>query len=530
MLTLLLIIVATESLWAQMPEHRHSEPANVKGLGSVSFPISCSQNEQQAFNRGIALLHSFSYKAAHGQFGAIAEQDPSCAMAYWGEAMSLYRQLWDRPTETELAEGAQLLERARTAKRKTAREAGYVAAASAFFSADPKTPFENRHQAYLASLRKLHEQEPGDNEAALFYALALVTSPKATDNNFEITRQAVAILKGVFAREPNHPGAAHYIIHACDNPAMAEEGLAAARRYASIAPDSAHALHMPSHIFTRLGLWDDDIQSNLASVAAAEQQNSTHDRLHAMNFLEYAYLQQGRFEDAKRMEEKGLEVPKAAYTEMPGMFSYVRVRFPSLYLLETGQWQQAEQSPVPDDFPDFQAIVFLTRAIAAGHLRDGAAAQAAVAGYDGKIEELRKSKFAYAADSMTPFGDEVHAWMNFAQGQTAEAPALMIATADKQDREGKGEVEISARSMAADMLLDLHRPKEALMQYQLSLRTDPNRFNSLLGAAHAADQAGDKQTAATYYRQLLTGREKFENPALTEARKYLSQPQTGQNP
>jgi tetratricopeptide (TPR) repeat protein len=523
MRTLFLVLIATTSLPAQTPEHHHSEPANIKGLGSVSFPISCSPNEQQAFDRGVALLHSFSYTAAHDQFAGIAKQDPTCAMAYWGEAMSLYRQLWDRPTETELAEGAKLVEQAQIAKPKTAREEGFIAAAVAFFSADPKTPFEKRRDAYAESLRKLHRQQPGDDEAALFYALSLMTSPKATDNNFEISRQAIAILEDVFARKPNHPGAAHYIIHACDNPAMAEEGLAAARRYASIAPESAHALHMPSHIFTRLGLWNDDIQSNLASKTAAEQQNSTHDRLHAMNFLEYAYLQQGRFEEAKQMEEEGVKVSKAAYTEMPGFFSYVRVRFPSLYLLETRQWQQAEQSPVPDDEPTFQAFVFLSRAIAAGHLHNAGAAQAAVTGYDGRIEEVKKTKHAYLADSMKPFGDEAHAWLAFAAGHDEEAVALITATADKQDREGKGEVEIGARSMVADMLLDLHHPKEALAQYELSLRTDPNRFNALLGAARAANEAGDGQSAAAYYyRQLLRGRENFNNPGLTEARNYLA--------
>ena len=520
-------ILAAASLYgAQVPEHQHSEPAHVRGLGSVSFPISCSSDSQEAFNHAVALLHSFSYKAAHDQFAVIAEQDGGCAMAYWGEAMSLYRQLWDRPTEAELAEGAKWMAQARTAKPRTAREAGYVAAASAFYSDDPKTSFESRHGAYLVLLQKLHEQEPGDNEAALFYALALMTSPKATANNFAITRRAVVILQDVFARAPNHPGAAHYLIHACDNPAMAQEGLAAARRYASIAPDSAHALHMPSHIFTRLGLWDDDIQSNLASKAAAEEQNSTHDRLHAMNFLEYAYLQQGRFQDAKRMEEEGMEIPKAAYNDMPGMFGYVRVQFPSLYLLETEQWQKAEQSPVPDDFPDFQAIVFFTRAIAAGHLHDAPAAQAAAAGFDGKIEELRKTKFAYAAEPMTPLGNEAHGWSAFAAGHIEEALALMAATADKQDREGRGELEISARFMLAEMLSDLHRPKEAIVQYELSLHTDPNRFYTLLGAARSAKAAGDESSAATYYRQLLSGRENFDHPGLTEAKVYLHQLQS----
>lgn len=473
-------------------EHHHREEAvAVQGLGSISFPISCPANDQQEFNRGVALLHSFSYKNARLQFQQIAQRDPSCAMAYWGEAMSLYRQLWDRPTANDLAEGLQLMQQAKTAPIKTDRERAYIDAANAFYSGGSATTYGSRQAAYSAAMKRLHERWPQDNEASLFYALSLLASPDASKNDFGITRQAVAIISDVFARQPNHSGAAHYLIHACDNPVMAAQALAAAKRYAQIAPASPHAVHMPSHIFARLGMWDEDIQSNLASVKIAKEQTAFPDMLHAMNFLEYAYLQKSEFNQAKQIETQALAVPKEQLTDMQGMFNYVRVRFPSLYLLETHDWKAAQSMPIPEDAePDFQAVVYWTRAVACGHLRDAQAAQAAVSGYDAKLNEVRKSSYAYVADSMGGERDEAHAWLAFAQGDTDKAIKLLSAAADGQDREGKGEVELPAREMLADILLAAHRPTDALTEYQRCLRTDPNRLNSVLGAKRAAQAAG----------------------------------------
>ncbi len=483
-----LLLIAT---LASAQEHHHEELAAVEGLGSVSFPISCPANDQQDFNRGVALLHSFSYKNARLEFEQITRRDPTCAMAYWGEAMSLYRQLWVRPTSSELAEGFKLIERAKTGPIKTDRERGYIDAAAAFYNGDPKVSYEARRAAYSQAMKRVHELAPNDDEASLFYALSLLSAPDARANDYAIDRQAAAILAGVFAREPNHPGAAHYLIHACDNPRMAAQALGAAKRYAQIAPDSPHAVHMPSHIFARLGMWDDDIQSNLASVKIAREQKAFPDMLHATNFLEYAYLQKGEFDQAKQMEEQALAVPKAQLADMQGMFNYVRVRFPSLYLLETHDWKGALSMPVPQDAgADFQAAVYWMRSVGAGHLRDHEAARAAVDGYDAKLEEVRKSSYAYVADSMAGERDEAHAWLAFAEGDTDMAVKLLSAVADKQDREGKGEVELPAREMLADLLLEAGRPGEALEQYRRSLKTDPNRRNAKLGAERAAQMAG----------------------------------------
>ncbi|MBV8550216.1 MAG: hypothetical protein JOY54_02870 [Acidobacteriaceae bacterium] len=484
--TILIALLVTTIALAQDAHHHDEEAATASSLGTVSFSISCSTEDQADFIHGIALLHSFSYKNARLTFQQINRRDPSCGMAYWGQAMSLYHQLWDRPTAEELAQGAKLIQEAKTRSIPTKRERAYIAAAAAFYEGDAKRSFDTRRSAYSDAMKGVHTSWPDDDEASLFYALSLLTSPDAAKNDFAITRQAIAIINDVFNRNPNHPGAAHYLIHACDNPVLAADGLPAARRYAEIAPASPHAVHMPSHIFARLGMWDEDIKSNLASVQVARQQKSFPDMLHAMNFLEYAYLQKGDLDRAKQIETEALSVPKEDFADMPAMFNYVRVRFPSLYLLETHGWIAAQSLPVPlDAEPHFQAVVYWTRAVASGHRHDAKAVQEAVTNFDAKLDEVRKTRYAYVADSMSGERDEAHAWLAFAQGQTQTAISLITRVADKQDREGKGEVELPAREMLADMLLEEGSPSEALTQYRLCLRTDPNRLNSLAGAKRA---------------------------------------------
>lgn len=521
---LFIALIATCSFFGlNAQEHHHAEPSSPEQLGSVSFPISCSEDVQASFERGVALLHSFGYNAARQEFQKIESQDPACAMAYWGDAMAIYRQLWDRPSAKDLSEGSDLIQKAQHAGARTEREREYIQAAAAFYTNDPKATFENRRAAYSQALQKLHEHFPEDDEAAVFYALSLMTSPDANANDFALRKRAVAILNGVFSRRPDHPGAAHYIIHACDNPAMAREGLPAARRYAQIAPASAHALHMPSHIFARLGLWNDDIQSNLASKAAAEQQHGTADRLHAMDFLEYAYLQLGRREQAKAIEEEALQTPQQDYSkDMAFFYWYVQVHFPVLYMVETKSWKDVERLSVPNEPPEYQAVVYWGKAVAAGHLRDVAAAQTAVQQYDAAREAVRKTDYAYVADQMANSSDEVHAWLAFAERDVDEAAKLMTHVADQQDKVGKGEVEIPAREMLADILLESNRPQDAFAQYASSLKTDPNRFNSLYGAARAAELGNQIEIARNYYHDLLQGREQETNdPELAHAKAYL---------
>ena len=520
------VLLAALSGATAAQEHQHVEEPPAEHLGAVSFPISCTPRTQSSFNRGVALLHSFGYRAAQRQFEEIAQQDPACAMAYWGQAMSLYHQLWDRPSASDLLKGYELVQKAQAAGAKTERERGYIQAAAEFYKKGSNVTYDARTQAYSEALERLHNRFPKDDEAAVFYALSLLASPHANDNDLAYHKKSVAILETVLQKEPNHPGVAHYLIHACDNPRMAAKGLPAARHYAQIAPSSPHALHMPSHIFARVGLWPEDIQSNLQSVAAAERQSATQERLHAMSFLEYAYLQLGQTGKARAIEQRALDVRKAEFGgERQDYFYYVQVRFPALLALEMRDWRTALTLEPPSDAgPDFQAVIFRARAIAAGHLRDAKQASNAAKLYDQALAAVRHTSYAYVADSMVAERDETHAWCSFAERRKSEAIQLMTEVANKQDQLGKGEIEIPAREMLADMLLALNRPQEALAQYADSLRVDPNRFNSLAGAARAAKLAGQPASANDYYRRLLNGRNSADGsdrPELAEAAAYL---------
>ena len=530
-LTKRLVIALALTLWSARPslvaqDHHHGELSKAQRLGKVSFPVSCSPSVQASFERGIALLHSFGYNEARSQFREIEDRHPNCAMAYWGEAMTMFHQLWDRPSQDDLKRGFALVEKAQQIGGTTEREREYIGAAAVFYTSDHKATYETRTEAYSRALEHLCEQFPNDDEAKVFYALSLLASPDANKNNLAYRKKAVSLLKEVFSRRPDHPGVAHYLIHACDNPAMAKQALPAAKSYAQIAPASAHAVHMPSHIFARLGLWQDDVRSNLASKAIAEQQHAAADRLHAMDFLEYACLQLGDLDRAKAIETEALSVKKQDFSkDMQDYFFYVQVHFPSLNLLETKNWNAAYSLTVPADYaPDFQAGIYWAKAIAAAHLHDIGATKDAVNNYDLALDAVRKTSYAYVAEQMTSSRDEAHAFLAFVQGNVEEATRLLSSVADKQDREGKGEVEIPAREMLADMLLALNHPEDALAQYELSLKADPNRFNSLCGAAHAAELAHEPEKAEAYYEDLLAGRENgpsSHHPELVHARAYL---------
>jgi hypothetical protein len=392
-------------------------------------------------------------------------------MAYWGEAMSLYRQLSFRPAPPDLERGWGLVRQAeKLGERATPRERAYIAALGNFYRDYQKVDHQDRANAYSKGMENVHERYPDDTEAAVFYALSLLSSQPASDTSLAYPRKAVSILNAVFEKNPDHPGVAHYLIHACDNPPMAELGLPAARRYAAIAPASPHALHMPSHIFARLGLWEEDIQSNLASKAAVENPSATRvgaeHRLHAMEFLEYAYLQIGNDDKAKAIVAEAATVRKADMDK--GFDSYLnrmRAQFPALYFLETRQWKNAEALEPPTGAqPVNQALTCWARAAAAGHLRDVAAAHSAVERFDAMMDAVRKSPQSYLADEMAADRDEAHAWLAFAQGRHDEALGLLRPVAGRQDQVGKGEVELPAREMLADMLLEMGQPQDALTE------------------------------------------------------------------
>jgi tetratricopeptide (TPR) repeat protein len=502
----LAVLIVTACMTLRADEaHNHSDPA--QKVGRVSFTISCSQSAQNKVEYGLALMHSFLFEDAEDQFRNAATADPTCAMAYWAEAIGLYRPLAYLPTDANMKRGWELIQKAIELDPKTPRERDYVQAAAALYRPDERTYNARNHQ-YCADMERLYKDYPNDREASVFYALSLLTRADSEHPTVDSER-AIAILNAVFRDTPNHPGVAHYLIHAADSPQLAGLGLEAARRYAQIAPASPHALHMPSHIFARLGLWEEDIRSNLASLKAARDSSSVHvgaeNQLHAMEFLEYAYLQIGEDKKAEEMVEAQARIRFDQVDE--NLHDYVnrtRANSPALYYLETRNWKAAEALQ-PDSSAETynRAIIYWAQAIAAGHLRNLKTAEHAVTQYHALVEATKQGPRSYRAKYMTTQGDEANAWLSFLQGKDQEAIELLRTLAEKQDSEGKGEIELPAREMLADMLVEMNRPEDALAEFEKSMKVDPNRFNGLYGAGRAAELAGSSDKMRGYYGRLL---------------------------
>jgi len=509
--------------------HHHHDP-NEK-LGKVSFPISCTPASQSGFERGVALLHSFGYEEAEEQFTEVAKKDPACAMAHWGVAMSLFHQIWERPEDAILKRGHDEIEQAQKIGAKTERERGYIAALGAFYSDPVKDHYLKQAAAYSDAMGDLYKENPNDLEAGAFYALSLLASEGPGDTSHAARKKAVAVLTPLFQKQPDHPGLAHYIIHACDSPDMASMGLDAARRYAAIAPSSAHAVHMPSHIFARLGLWNEDIPANLKSVSLTEKSGEMYMRgheLHAMHFLLYAYLQTGQDEAAKQIVDQSKGIIAGAQTmNDTGMLEYLGyagAHFPALYALEMHHWADAAAlEPAANAPSHLQTITYWARAIGSARMGDLEATRRNVKLFDDAEDATRHSKYAYTLEGRksTTAHDEVHACLAFLEHKNDEALQLMRDVADHQDQVGKREVDIPAREMLADMLLEMKQSDQALAEYEKSMKIDPNRFNGLAGAAQAAEMAHQNAKANTYYSQLLKncdGGKHSERPELRNAK------------
>jgi len=504
--------------------HQHGDA----DVGKVAFPISCSAATQQAIERGLALQHSFWFDPAEKEFADAAVKDPGCAMAYWAEAMGLYRPLAYRPSPDDMKRGSELIQKAQSVPAKTQRERDYIAALAVFYRNNNRD-YETRNREYSEALEKIYRQYPEDREAAVFYAMSLLTWGPDEAHPLINPQKAIAILTPVFRENPNHPGVAHYLIHAADSPQLAPLGLEAARRYAQIAPAAPHALHMPSHIFARLGLWQEDIRSNLSSLEAARhpagEPVGAENQLHAMEFLEYAYLQMGDDVKAEAMVRAQAAI---GYDQVDkNLVDYLnrtRANSPAMYDLETRHWKEAlALQPDPTAEPNNQAVTYWARAVAAGHLHDVAAVQDAVHHYDEMLEATRLGPHAFRADYMTTKHDEAHVWLDFVQGRNEEAIRLLRAVAEKQDVEGKGEVESPAREMLADMLLEMRHTQEALTEYEQSLKIDPNRFNGLYGAGRASELAHHAGKAKSYYAALLKNcGDQSDRPELARAKEFLT--------
>jgi len=514
-------------------DHPHHEDRNDGQLGTVHFPVSCAAAVQKPFERGVALLHSFWYEEAEKEFEQIAKDDPHCAMAHWGVAMSLWHQLWNEPDAMVISRGRDEVTAAeKLANKSTPREKAYVTAIRTFYGDSSKLDHAARAKAYSDAMKKVYETYPDDHEAAAFYALSLLASEPHHDETFANRKAAAAILEKLFAIEPDHPGVAHYLIHSYDKPQLAELGIPAARRYAQVAPAAPHALHMPSHIFARVGLWLDDIKSNLGSVAATRKTAAMHmggegHQFHAMNYLFYAYLQSGREADARALMDEVKAMP-----EMHDMYGVgfdphlaAEAHFVSLYPLEMRDWATAAAlTPVAVPNTAEDSFGYWAKAIGAAHLHQPAEVRKdvnAIEAIHQKFVSEKKNDFAEATENDLK---QARAWLAFAEGKYDDAVEALRPIADKEDALGDEPEGIPTREMIAEILLEAKRPQQALAEYQADLKLNPNRFNGLYGAARAAEEAGKQSEANEYYALLLKTCEggNSTRPELSRAKELLA--------
>jgi len=512
--------------------HTHQHDASEK-LGRVNFRVSCKPAAQRQFNRATALLHSFWYGEADKAYTAVAKSDPNCAMAYWGVAMSLYHPVWAPPTTEELQRGRTAVENAKSIGGKTLREKDYIVAIEAFYKDSDKLPHRDRALAYEKAMEHVYLTYPKDHEAAIFYALSLLGTTVESDKTYEKQKRAAAILNKILPAEPQHPGVAHYLIHSFDYPRLADLALPAARSYAKIAPSSPHALHMPSHIFIRLGLWQESIESNVASAAAAKAAASSKDHLHALDYLVYAYMQGVQDLKAKGVLDEVTALSKV--DEEVFQVAYALAAIPARYAVERRQWSEAarlELHPVNFPWNKFrytEAIIYFARALGAARSNNPEAARRDVEKLATIQRELTEAKETYWAEQVEIQRQEATAWTLHAEGsdetaltQMRSAAALEAATEKRPVTPGQI---IPARELLGELLIELNQPRQALQEFAASLQDSPNRFNGLFGAARAAELLGDKKTASDYYAKLaiLTKNSDSDRPELRKAKEFLAQ-------
>lgn len=512
-------------------DHHHHEDLTETQLGTVHFPVSCVDSVQKPFARGVALLHSFWYEEAEKEFLDIAKDDPHCAMAHWGIAMSLWHQLWDNPDEKVLARGrSEVKTGEKLSKHATPRERAYLAATSAFYK--PKNlKHADRAKAYSDAMKKIYDSYPDDHEATTFYGLSLIASEPDDDKDFATRKQAAAILEKVFAVEPDHPGVAHYLIHTYDRPELAQLGIPAARRYAQIAPAAPHALHMPSHIFARVGLWQDDINSNIASIdatrkTAAMGMGGEDHQFHAMDFLIYAYLQSGREADAQKVIAEFKSMPPTHNTYgMVDMRLSSQARSEVSYVLELHDWKDAASlAPLTGVDPDYNSEIYLARALGAARSGQNDEARKDIDEVKKISQFVRDKKRTGEADFLDRQINESQAWIAHSEGKDDDAIKMLRAIAEKE-KDGFSETGfLPAQELLGDLLLEAKRPQQALAEYQADQKLNPNRFDSLYGAAQAAEQTGQQKEASDYYAQLVRSCEggSSTRAELTRAKELLA--------
>ncbi len=532
------LLLLPAQLFAQADHHHHGGKPPER-LGQVVFPTTCNAKAQVQFERGLALLHSFWYEEAGNSFRAVIAADSNCAMGYWGQAMSTLHPLWTPPSAKESETALAAAERAVRLAPAGSREADYAGAIATYYRGYTATDHRSRLIAYQTAMEKVAQRHPKDDEAQIFNALALIAvgQLEADDTTYSRQRRAATILEPLFRKHPEHPGLAHYLIHAYDYPGLADRGTAAAARYSQIAPSVPHALHMPSHIYTQVGQWDHSIESNLRSAQAARTfEQKQHlgfwdQHGHALDYLVYAYLQQGRDAEARRIVDQVKGVG-SVFPANSLINDYALAAIPARYALERGQWREAESlavRPAPS-WPAAEALTHFARAIGAARGHDSGVART-------EIDSLGMitGALAKAGGPQTYWSKQVEiqrlaasAWLARELGDTAEALRLAASAADVEDITAKSPVTpgavLPARELYGDLLLETGRAAEAARAYQASLARQPNRARSLLGAARAAQAAGDRIAALRSYRQLLRLMDKADRtrPELGEARKAVA--------
>jgi hypothetical protein len=513
------------------PQHDHASDQPDR-MGTVHFLTSCSPEVRVEFDLAVATLHSFGYRKSAQLFAHVLSTDPSCSMAEWGIAMTHYHQLWNPPTQDDLRIGLEAAQQGLSMGPKTQRERDYLGAIHGFYQNAGSEGHSIRAKRYETAMESLHSRYPHDSEAAIFYALSLIANAPLNDKSYANQNKATQILEPIILQQPQHPGVAHYIIHADDNPVLAPLALDAAKHYSQIAPAAPHALHMPSHIFTRLGLWDDSIASNLASADSARKQNLAGDELHALDYLVYAYLQTGRITEARKLTQ---QLPVVEPGDAAGYAGeYATAAIPARYWIERQQWDAAAALPLPpqtspaDPYASTLATLYFARALGASRRGDIRAAQAA-------MQPLLSLRDALAqngdsdADQVNVQSKVVNAWIKWAEGDHEVALKEMRTAAAMEDATEKSPVSpgsiAPATEMLGDMLLLAKQPKLALTAYESALKTTPGRLRAEYGAAVSAEAAGMRPAAERHYRRLLTNcsHADADLPELTRANYFLAQ-------
>ena len=516
-----------------MHQH-HDESGDAQKLGRVVFANSCAAEVQDDLNRGVAMLHSFWYQAAEKAFAGVAEKDPSCAMAYWGVAMSRFHTIWEKLSPADAETGQAALAKAR-ALATTDRERDYINALAQYYQDADKVDHLARLTAYEKAMEEVHKRHAEDTEAAVFYALSLLGTAYSSppDKTYARQKKAGAILEKIFAVQPNHPGVAHYIIHSYDYPALAAQALEAARAYAKIAPGAPHALHMPSHIFTRRGFWPESIASNLNAAAAAHKDNWIGEELHAMDYLTYAYLQGARDGEAKRILDGRPALEKGVPSYFAGL--YATAAIPARYAVERRQWVEAATLKTPEGvFPGgaacwAEANLDFARGLAWARLGAITRTRESIHALQQCHEALLQANDRLWGAQVEVQRQTVSAWLALLLEENDEAVRLMRAAADLEDSIDKHPVTpgavAPARELLGEMLLELKRPDEARREFEATLQASPNRFRALYGAARSADSAGDAEGASRYFTKLveLCEHADTERAELKEARNFLAQ-------